>query len=259
MKKAISLLLALILCLSLCACGGGNNQSNENYIAELEQQIRDMETEMLELNRTIENQDKVFQDLEQQVNEYTQKLDSFEWVISWLEEGEYDAIIRRLEQMQEEERKAEMEAKGIVEITITIDNWDEYFEYVPYSYPYIRNAFGEITHMNCCGGLRLKDGYSMVEDGGTDVKFEMETHMETFVCTIDFTTGSYEFGEVTKVDTNTDTTTAHFSDYYYNSILSFGIIGQLNNDDGNFITKETSIEVITQMLRAEGTLVLYQN
>ena len=36
MKKYISLLLALVLCLSLCACGGGNNTENNNSSAEKE-------------------------------------------------------------------------------------------------------------------------------------------------------------------------------------------------------------------------------
>lgn len=44
MKKVISLLLALVLCLSLCACGGGKNDPAESktpYADALEEQAKD--------------------------------------------------------------------------------------------------------------------------------------------------------------------------------------------------------------------------
>ena len=44
MKKALSLILALVMCLSLCACGS-NNSELEGRISALEKEIADMKSE----------------------------------------------------------------------------------------------------------------------------------------------------------------------------------------------------------------------
>lgn len=261
MKKTITMLLILALCLGLCACGGNQEevQNLQNLLAEREQFIQELENELMNLSRMHEEQNEVIHQQNQQIVEQQEKLGQHHWVIYYDENSDYDGLINWAQQRKEEARKAEMEARGIVEITITIDNWDQYFEYVPTGYPYIRNSFDELTHMNMLGGLRLKDGYNMVEDGGTQVNFEMETYMETRTCTVDFTAETFEYGEAVKQGTRLDTTTTRFSDRCYGEVLGFGSIDQVNSDNGNQITTELTIEAISRMLRAEGVLYLYQD
>lgn len=259
MKKVISLLLALILCLSLCACGNQEEiQHYQNLLEEKDMILADAENELNELNRIIsEREERIFQQ-EQQILEYEEKLAAYNWLISGVENGSYDSLISQLEQKKEEARKAELEARGVEEIVITVDNWDQYFEYVPHGYAYIRNAFNEITHMNMVGGLRLKSEYNMAEDAGTVVNFEMETYMETRSCSVDFTEGTFEYGDVIKAGTRYETTTARFSDSHLGKTLGFGSIDQANNEKGNQITREVTVEAISRMLRAEGVLYLYK-
>lgn len=94
---------------------------------------------------------------------YTSK---YSKIIDWLEKGDYSSAINEIERIQEEERLAELAKKGIVEIEITLDNWEQYFEYTPCAYAYITNAFGEPTAYNFCGGIKLKDEYAKAEKGG---------------------------------------------------------------------------------------------
>lgn len=251
MKKILSAVMALAMCLSLSACGGGN-QAN---VAELEQTISDMKEKKAEMAAVIEEREATIEELREELNQY----EEYSWLISSLEDGEYDYIIDRMEDMKEEAKKAELEAKGVQEITITIDNWDQYFEYVPSGYPYIYNSFNELTHMNMVGGLTLKDEYQMAEGSGTKVSFEMETNLETRSCTVDFTTGTFEYGEVTKQEparTNAVATTS-YSDYTSGNLASFGSLAQMNNSDGNLSTQNVQIGGLVQMLRAEGTLYIY--
>lgn len=260
MKKAGSLVLALMLCLCLCACGNQEEiQNYQNLLEEKDMILADAENELMNQEQTINHQMEVIAQQEQQISEYEEKLAAYGWLISGMENGSYDSLISQLEQKKEEARKAELEARGVVEIVITADNWDQYFEYVPHGYAYIRNAFNEITHMNMLGGLRLKSEHNMAEDAGTVVNFEMETYMETRSCSVDFTEGTFEYGDIIKAGTRYETTTTRFGDSYLGKTLGFGSIYQVNNEKGNQITKEVTIEAVSRMIRAEGVLYLYKS
>ena len=236
MKKILSAVMALAMCLSLCACGGGN-QAN-----------------VAELAAVIEENKATIEELRAQLNQY----EEYDWLIRDLEDGEYDYIIDCMEDMKEEAKKAELEAKGIEEIAITIDNWDQYFEYVPSGYPVLYNSFNELTDMNMVGGLTLKDEYQMVEGSGTNVSFEIESNLETRSCTVDFTTGTFEYGEVTKQEAallgNAVTTTSYSE---YSNVAVFGSGTRMDNREGNLSTQNVRIAGLVQVLRAEGTLYIY--
>lgn len=267
MKKILSLVLPLVLCTLLCACGSKKELANyqsileerELYIQELEEELVHARDNANENEEIINRQSERISELEEQLNEHEQTMSEYGWMIRYAQNGDYDSIASRLNQLEEEARRAEMEAKGIIEVVITIDNWDQYFEYVPHGYVYIKNAFNEPTHLNMVGGLKLKDEYTMVEDGDTQVNFEMETYPETRTCTVDFTAGTFEYGEVVKTGTRTETTTARFSDSHYGRVLGFGSIDQVNNSKGNLLTRDVTVEAISRMIRAEGTLYLYKN
>ena len=232
MKKTIFLLLILAICFTLIACGKGEKDT--------EQALSDTE-------------------------------DKYGVIISLLEKGDYSSAIDEIERIQEEERLAELSSKGIVEIEITLDNWDQYFEYTPTAQAYIKNAFGETTHYNFASGIKLKDEYTMVENGGTDVKFEFESVKEIRSCSVDFSTGEVIIGEaIGRDETIFDTFTTRFSDsvFLYSYIglngsihaAGYGFISQISKgrDDIN-ITKNIDFYTIANMLRVEGKLVIYKN
>ena len=55
MKKTITMLLILALCLGLCACGGNQEevQNLQNLLAEREQFIQELENELMNLSRML--------------------------------------------------------------------------------------------------------------------------------------------------------------------------------------------------------------
>jgi len=55
MKKTITMLLILALCLGLCACGGNQAevQNLQNLLAEQEQFIQELENELMNLSRML--------------------------------------------------------------------------------------------------------------------------------------------------------------------------------------------------------------
>ena len=247
MKKVISLLLALVMCLSLCACSGGND-----------------EISLDEYKTIIDQQKQTISEYESTISNYKEQQEKYADIFGELENGNYDSAINMIQQLQEEAKRAEYESMGIEEITITIDNWDQYFEYTPNGEVYITNSFGEIDVFNFTGGIKLKDEYIMVENGGTSVSFEIVSDLEERSCTIDFESGSIEYGEVVSIaEERIDTYTTSFSDWVWayggNGVATFGQIHQAHRGEELIVTQKLAFCNITEMLRAEGTLYIYKN
>ena len=232
MRRFIALLLLAVMCLSFVACGG---------------------------------KDK---DVEQESND--EKANKYSNIIDLLEKGDYSSAINEIERIQEEERLAELANKGIVEIEITLDNWNQYFEYTPKAEVNITNAFGEPTSYNFAGGIKLKDAYTMVQKGGTSVKFEFESAQETRSCTVNFDTGDVIIGGVVAQNqTILDTFTTRYHDNVSlyiglngstnQAIAGYGWIQQIGNGYGTCVTQNIDFYTIANMLRVEGKLVIYQN
>ena len=146
---------------------------------------------------------------------------------------------------------------------ICTDNWDQYFEYTPNGEVYNTNSFGEIDVFNFTGGIKLKDEYIMVENGGTSVSFEIVSDLEERSCTIDFESGEIEYGEVISIEKErVDTYTTSFFDKlltYGNGVSTFGQIHQAHKGEELIVTQELAFCNIAEMLRAEGTLYIYRN
>ena len=145
-KKIIALILVLVMCLSLAACGSGQDKDtsgsgNDGGSQSGGAQWGDANGSGNNGGSTADpNQGK------------------YDQIIQWLKDGEYDSAISQIERMKQDALKAENAAKGIREITITMDNWSEYFEIADArTGDYHLNSFKEITTINCSVGIKLKD------------------------------------------------------------------------------------------------------
>lgn len=142
-----------------------------------------------------------------------------------------------------------------ITVEITIDNWNQYFENVPYV-KYRTNDFDEIITATIGSSLKLKEEYEYLEGS---VSFEIELQWEKRECTVDFAKGSIEFGEVIKTE-GSSTTTTSFTDIafmrYGDYITTFGCMDEVTRDDADIKEDTVTTEVFVKMLRAEGTLIL---
>ena len=240
------------MCVLFAACG---ENSNSEKMEEYEDLIK-------EQKRTIKEYETLLEEQENTIKEYEEIINTHGNVLDEIKNGNFDTVISRMEQLKKEAKAAENAAKGVLEIAITIDNWDQYFEYTPTGYVYIKNSFNEITHMNFTGGIKLKDEYTLAQDNSTKVSFEMVTSPETRNCVIDFTTGDVEYGEVISVDEKSATYTTSYTNNVFrrdSGVAGYGQIHQVQKTDANVVEKEISFCRITEMLRVEGTLYIYEN
>ena len=241
MKRILALLLVLVLCFSICSCNSSDTGAKDG---QQETENAGVETDALQ--------------------------EDYDEIINSLKNKEYDIAINMIKQLQKDAIKAENDAKGIKEVAITIDNWDEYFEF-GYNYYYYHNSFGEITHINCASGFKLKDGYEIVKDNNdckSSVAFEAELEQYEGEVTYDFKAGTYSVVDIddNKEDNNKKTSTTTFSDSIYmeyskdypvTGVAGIGYGWQGAVDDGD-VQKE-SVTRIIEVLRAEGTIYLYEN
>ena len=256
--------LALVMVLSLCACVSEKEhnaavQQYENEKNDMQQQIDELQAQILVLKETVENQSAEINAYNEQRSDMENKLASVNWIVSGLESEDYDYILNRIQEMKKQKEREEREAKGILEIEITLENWDQYFEFVPYGYSYIKNSFGETTHINLCGGIKLKDGYVLADDYDTRIAFEASMQWEKRECTVNFATNEISFGEVISTREKTDSTDTMTFGRTQSGVASFGNITQLNNDKENAYTREVEIVGVTEVIRVQGTLYIYGN
>lgn len=236
MKKWIAFVLAVVCILSLTACG-----AQKDTTAQTDDQEQTTTPD--------ENQAK------------------YDEILQYLQDGEYGIAIDMIEQMEKDAIRAENAAKGVKEITITSDNWSEYFTIEP-DYDYYLNSFGEITHINCSTGFRLKDGYELVTDDNersTSVAFEVEQQPYVADVTYDFTAGTFTLGEEkapskgkNQISTNTYTPGVYHKTEQYpgTGVCGIGYTWQGDVDDGP--VQEETVYRIVNVLRAEGTLYIYE-
>ena len=255
MKKFIALMLLLALCLTAAACGrmpennGPDGAQNQNG-----------------------TQNQNGQQNSGDGGTASDPLQSkYDQIIQWLKEGQYSAAVGQIQQMEKDAIKAENAKKGIREVTITQDNWSEYFEIADtYSYNYYYNSFKEITTLNCSTGLKLKDGYKLVLDDSqrkTSVAFEAELVRFYADVTYDFTAGICvvgEKGEQADMGNSKLFTTTYTPNVYMKTemdpgdgIAGIGYSWQGLLEDGP-MQKEV-VSYIQQVTRAQGTLYIYEN
>ena len=272
MRKIIPIFLILLLGFSLCACGSKSNDEiiegqqviiddQNRTIEEFQIMLDEVQMILQERDNTINNLVAENERLQQKLSDLQQEISPYTTIINYLQRGNYEYVISAVEQMEEDAWIAEMESRGIEEITVTIENWDEYFEYTPNSYVYITNAFGEVDVINFTGGIKLKEGYVLADNAGSRVNFEFESRTETRECTIDFETGEVEFGKIVSVADRVTTYTTAFSDHTWSlktKTVSFGQIYQAQNGTERIVKTEKNVCNVSKMLRVQGTLYLYK-
>lgn len=124
MKKALSLLLALVMCLSLCACGKDETIANpyEKYSALFD---------MLEAGK--------YEDAHGYIDDLADTTEPSITEPSVSEPSESEPALTTIE--------------------INQDNWDQYFEFKPYI-SNKENSFGEFEHIARCGdAIQVKEEY----------------------------------------------------------------------------------------------------
>lgn len=192
--------------------------------------------------------------------------DTYDQILENLKQGNYDGAISMIQQLEKDIIKAENANKGIQEITITSNNWSEYFEFAS-DYNYYLNSFDEITHINCSTGFKLKDAYQLVtddQDRRTEVAFEVEQQPYVADVTYDFKAGTFSVGEEKepskgKNQTSTNTYTPGVYDdtpqYPGTGVCGIGYQWQGDIDDGT--VQEEVVYRIVNVNRAQGTLYIY--
>ena len=158
--------------------------------------------------------------------------------------------------------------KEIVEITITNENWAEYFE-AGFAQDYFENNLGDVTHMNCSAGIKLKDEHQIVLNSDlhkTNVDFEAELVSQFADVSFDFKKGTFEIVNDKKGGTpktsvvsatfTTDAFEATVSEFPASGAVALGDVWQGVNDGGTSQLK--IISRVSKVLNANGVLYLYK-
>ena len=257
MKKFLALILVLVMCLSLAACGSG----------------QDKDTSGSGNNGGSQSGGAQWGDGNGSGNNGGSTADpnqgKYDEIIQWLKDGKYDEAISLIEGMKKDALKAENADKGIREITITMDNWSEYFEIAEgYSYTHYYNSFKEITTINASTGIKLKDQYKLVQDDNersTSVAFEADLQRFNAEVTYDFANGTCTVGEQGEAVENIKSFTNTYTPGVYtktdmdpgDGVMGIGYTWQGIKEDG--LVQNEYVSYILQITRVQGTLYIYEN
>ena len=159
MKKIFCVLLIAVLLISLCACGADADTSS---------------IESVEVSQT--------ESVEPSSKE-TSSADTTSTATS-----------------SKEESVAETSSTSTIKhgkVTITLDNWDEYFEFVTEEY-WEENAFGEATRLNFLHYFRLKEEYKLKSTSNSvavEYTYKRTSSMDYIPATVDLEQRTYTLGE----------------------------------------------------------------
>lgn len=78
-------------------------------------------------------------------------------------------------------------------VEITLDNWQDYFEFCEYTV-FLDNAFGEFDCFYICWSLAAKDGL-IVDENNSDIAIEYTYTTERKPYTVDYENKTIDFGE----------------------------------------------------------------
>lgn len=137
MKKVIALLLALMVCLGLCACGGGED-AQIKADAEKYNEYKDLIDKIEAGDFAGAYSDFVDRFPEQEVSAPT--IDAGDITLDGVVVGTPDT------------------ESTVTAVEITTDNWQEYFEIV-YKEKWVTNAFGEAENLRVYQSFQVKDAY----------------------------------------------------------------------------------------------------
>lgn len=156
------------------------------------------------------------------------------------------------------------------EIKITLDNWQEYFEVIEYSY-WKENAFGEIDDLAVWWGIYLKEEYHALIDIEKEqsVAFELSGKNSYYGIQVDTSKQEYTYTESIWADSEEsvkDTTTYNFLHQYNYNTKDFNFLRVWSSDIGKAADIHGDgkmIETIYRyydisVLRAEGKIFLLE-
>lgn len=232
MKRAVLVLLILSLCLALCACG--------------EPQVIEKEVEVEKIVEVIPDEYEQFWD-----------------IVDALVREDYDSAQALIEAM-----KPEPEKPPIVEVSITTENFFDYFEYVEFhelETSTEKDSAGNTTIIHFSPGFYLKDKYSLAKERYNDCKVEVGLKYNVISfwgkngITIDFDNYSYN---VTGKPVSSSPQDKHLESRCYQTEpnytffinLGWGLRLTYDQKWGSDTIDKDSINLVS----ASGTLYLYE-
>lgn len=232
MKRAVLVLLILSLCLALCACG--------------EPQVIEKEVEVEKIVEVIPDEYEQFRD-----------------IVDALVREDYDSAQALIEAM-----KPEPEKPPIVEVSITTENFFDYFEYVhqpSFSVYEKADSGGTISSITIYPAFVLKEGFSLAEENLNDcsvkagVKYPVKVyHSRNF--TVDLANHSFTAtGKPNTIEWSDSLVegrireTGNGDHSYYIGIIGGGLAYLLSANLCQII-EEGDVELVS----ASGTLYLYE-
>lgn len=219
MKKLLALLLAAVMCLSLAACDGGNDTNSDN-----EPQANQSMQQEAENNETAENNDAeapIFQE-------------------------------------NSEQQTSENNTPNIVEIELTVENFDTYFELVEVAI-FSENEFGETDEMELYQYYLVREEYNVSDMSDFAVEYSCVWGRKN--CEVDFTNLTYTLSDFNDTTPPANVMTDRFYDIEVNGQERFGfsIDGSGKSVRKSYgTTGEVGYSVDFEILRVKGTLFLIE-
>ena len=153
------------------------------------------------------------------------------------------------------------------EITITIDNWNEYFDVIEYPY-WKENAFGEIDDLAIWWGISLKEEYNSLIDTEKEqsVAFELSGKYNNYGIQVDTSKKQYTYTDLIYADGGESvkqTATFDFLGQYNAETKVFNFLRVWSSGIGEADKDGEMIEAIYRyydisVLRAEGKIYLLE-
>lgn len=228
MKRALSAILVMILCLSLCACSGVKQEDYDAAVAKYDALAEEHEA------------------LKKKVEPYTAIIDA-------LEAEDYDGAAEALEALRP--------APEVTEVEITMDNLWDYFE-ITEKRNEKTDAQGIVNDVSISCVFTLKENFKLAdgEEYPTDVAIGYEYTMKTkaywLPCTIDFDAWTCDGGSAWARNESHESNMVHFSTspcylYHIDARYYKASYGASENDAAHISTVENF-----EVLNASGTLYL---
>ncbi len=156
-----------------------------------------------------------------------------------------------------EQQTTEDNTPNIIEIELTAENFDTYFEYVEVAF-FSENAFGEVDEMNLYQYYLVREEYT-VSDVST-LAIEYNNTWQRIPCDVDFANQTYVLGDFEHIadpSTEIDDSCSKYKDIDGKERYGFkvGGISRVSKDSGNNIIGYC---FDFEILRATGTLFLIE-
>ncbi len=216
MKKLLALLLAAVMCLSLAACGGTDTGSNN-------------EPQTIESDTQQENEDNA---------------------------AENNEAAAPVVQEDNEQQTSEDNTPNIVEIELTTENFDTYFEFIEVPV-FSENAFGEAERLELEQYYLVKEEYSVSDISDFAVEFEYSRGFR--VCDVDYSNRAYVLGDFTTTPETYSKTNDRWNSIEIDGQERFGFfVGGINAMTADSSGNETGYGFDYKILRVTGTLFLIE-